>query len=299
MSSHHTTVSDHTTRHTSSCVRETYLPLRPPYYGNESWNQGRKQMRWLTARVAQRLALAFGGATILVACLALAPGGAPAAYAQPASAVSIIDFAFQPASITVPVGGRVTWTNNGMAPHTTTSQAGGWDSGRLTSGQSFSMTFSRAGSFSYICTIHPNMMGTVVVQAAPAAAAPAAAPPAAAQPAPAAVPAQRPAAAPVAAAPQAQRPAAPAAVPAQRPAAAPAAAPAAPRPAAAAPAAPRPAAAAAPVAQRPAATTAAALPRSGVGGTLNADNGTMTPTLAAAAALALGLTGLFYRRRRA
>ncbi|MGD9890374.1 MAG: cupredoxin family copper-binding protein [Dehalococcoidia bacterium] len=146
-------------------------------------------------------------------CFAVAAGGASPAQAQGASAVSIIDFAFQPASVTVPVGAIVTWTNNGMAPHTSTSSAGGWDSGRLASGQSFSFTFSQPGSFSYICMIHPQMMGTVVVQAAAAQPTP--------RPAAAAPAAHRPAAAPAAAAPPAQRAAAPAARPAAQAAALP------------------------------------------------------------------------------
>lgn len=252
-------------------------------------------MHRLAGRTSRRHRLALGGAAIFALCIAFAPGGTAPAQAQAASSVSIIDFAFQPASVTVPVGAAVSWTNNGMAPHTSTSSSGGWDSGRLTSGQSFSFTFSQAGSFGYICTIHPSMMGTVVVQAAvasaPAAAAPVAAPPAAppaaAQPArPTAAPApaaQRPAAAPAAAAPQAQRPAA-----------APAA-PAAPRPAAAA--APRPQQAAAPAA-RPAAQ-AAALPRSGAGGPLAADSQSVLPAAAAGGVFLLGLIALAYRRRQA
>jgi plastocyanin len=218
--------------------------------------------------IARRLAITIGGTALVAVCMAVATGAPPSVQAQGASAVSIVDFAFQPASVTVPVGATVTWTNTGMAPHTSTSSAGGWDSGRLNSGQSFSFAFSRAGTFSYICTIHPQMMGTVVVQgaaaapAAPPAAAPAAAQPTArpAAPAPAA---QRPAAAPAAAAPQAQRVAA------------------APRPAAAAPAA-----------------QPAALPRSGAGGSLTVDNHRAWPALAVGGALLAGLTALAYRRRR-
>jgi plastocyanin len=234
-------------------------------------------MHRLSGRAPQRLTLAFTSTALLAVMIVAGAAGASPAQAQGTTAVSIVDFAFQPASVTVPVGATVTWTNNGMAPHTSTSSAGGWDSGSLTSGQSFSFTFPRAGSFSYICTIHPSMMGTVVVQVG--AAAPPAAAPAAAQPTPrpaaAAPAAQRPAAAPAAAAPQAQRPAA---------------APAAPRAAA-------PGQGGAAPAARPAAQ-AAALPRSGVGGALAADSDAIVPALAAGAALFAGLTTLAYRRRR-
>src|SRR2546427_4396857 len=79
------------------------------------------------------------------------------------SAVSIASFAFQPATISVPVGGIVVWTNNQGVPHTATSTAQDWDAGTLTQGQSGSVTFSTAGSFTYSCMIHTTMQGVVQV----------------------------------------------------------------------------------------------------------------------------------------
>jgi plastocyanin len=79
--------------------------------------------------------------------------------------VEIVDFSFKPQEVTVAVGGTVTWTNNGSASHTATANDGSFDSGTLTSGKSFSFTFSTAGSFDYICSIHPFMKGTVKVVA--------------------------------------------------------------------------------------------------------------------------------------
>ena len=80
--------------------------------------------------------------------------------------INIVDFAFNPRVDTVAVGGTVTWTNTGNAPHTSTSTASPalWDSGTLNNGQSFPRQFSTAGSFQYDCTIHPNMTGTIVVR---------------------------------------------------------------------------------------------------------------------------------------
>lgn len=122
------------------------------------------------------------------------------AAAQPAQTVRIVDFAFEPATLTVQAGTRVTWTHAGQAPHTVTSDTGAFDSGRLMSGQTFTFTFASAGTFAYHCEIHPNMQARVVVQAAAAPAQPA--------PRPAgAGPADQPAA-PVAQAPAAPRPAA-------------------------------------------------------------------------------------------
>jgi len=83
--------------------------------------------------------------------------------------VSIINFAFAPSTITVPIGTTVTWTNNsalngGMAMvHTSTSDTGLWDSGPIQAGDSFSFIFNTAGTFSYHCAIHPSMQGTVIV----------------------------------------------------------------------------------------------------------------------------------------
>jgi LPXTG-motif cell wall-anchored protein len=73
------------------------------------------------------------------------------------------DFFFSAASVTIDVGDTVTWHNSGQAPHTATASDGSFDTGTINSGGSGSHTFNSAGTFSYICTIHPNMHGTVRV----------------------------------------------------------------------------------------------------------------------------------------
>jgi plastocyanin len=78
--------------------------------------------------------------------------------------VRIVDFAFRPRAITVSRGTRVRWVNRGSVAHTTTSNTGLWDSGRLAPGDTFSRVFRRAGTFRYHCTIHSDMKGRVVVQ---------------------------------------------------------------------------------------------------------------------------------------
>jgi LPXTG-motif cell wall-anchored protein len=90
----------------------------------------------------------------------------PIAVAAASTGVTISDFQFAPASVTVNVGDTVTWTNNGPTPHSATSSGGVWDTGIMDAGQSGSHTFTEAGTFAYICTPHPNMHGTIVVQAA-------------------------------------------------------------------------------------------------------------------------------------
>ena len=92
---------------------------------------------------------------------------APASTAAPASAgpnaVSISNFAFAPATLTVPVGTTVTWTNHDEEPHTVVASDGSFHSPGLGTNSTYSFPFPTAGSFDYICSIHPFMHGTVVV----------------------------------------------------------------------------------------------------------------------------------------
>ncbi len=82
--------------------------------------------------------------------------------------VAIRNFAFIPDTIRVPVGATVTWVNCEppvTEPHTTTSDAPGWDSGSLNPGDRYSHRFGAAGTFPYHCTPHePIMKGEVIVQ---------------------------------------------------------------------------------------------------------------------------------------
>lgn len=86
------------------------------------------------------------------------------ARAAASGSVTISDFQFAPASITVEMGDTVTWTNAGPTAHSATGDS--FDTGIFSEGQSRSETFNEAGTFSYICTPHPQMKGTVTVQAA-------------------------------------------------------------------------------------------------------------------------------------
>lgn len=79
-----------------------------------------------------------------------------------ANAVDIQNFAFSPASLTVKKGTTVVWTNNDSAPHQIKSAT--FNSDRLGKGQTFSFTFNDAGTFEYLCAIHPSMTGKIIVQ---------------------------------------------------------------------------------------------------------------------------------------
>lgn len=78
------------------------------------------------------------------------------------ASISIENFAFSPVSIKVKLGTTVTWTNNDSAPHQIKSDT--FNSDRLGNGQSFSYTFNNIGTFNYICSIHPSMNGTIIVE---------------------------------------------------------------------------------------------------------------------------------------
>ena len=87
--------------------------------------------------------------------------------AAEASVVSTGDNFFSVASLSVPAGATVNWTNGGHVAHIVASDTGLWDSGLLKPGQSFSFTFHDPGTYSYTCPLHEGMVGTVVVEGAP------------------------------------------------------------------------------------------------------------------------------------
>lgn len=80
------------------------------------------------------------------------------------SAVSMEDNGYSPTNLTVAKGTTVTWTNNDAVNHTVTGTSGGPDSVELTSGQTYSYTFSDVGTFPYYCKVHgTGMAGRVTV----------------------------------------------------------------------------------------------------------------------------------------
>lgn len=114
-----------------------------------------------------RLGIGAGALAVVVACDSSSSGGG---YSTPASTpatgssqITINNFAFSPANLTVRVGQRVTVTNKDSTPHTWTANDHSFDSGNLNTDASFSFVFSKAGTFGYICSIHPFMTGTVTV----------------------------------------------------------------------------------------------------------------------------------------
>ena len=100
-------------------------------------------------------------AVILTAAAATMAATLPARAAT--QAVTIDAMKFEPAELAVKVGDSVTFTNLGNAPHTATADAGGFDTGKLTKGQSATVTFSAAGDFAYHCQIHKSMKAVIRV----------------------------------------------------------------------------------------------------------------------------------------
>ena len=82
---------------------------------------------------------------------------------QLSDTVVVRNFAFGPKTITISAGQSVTWTNNDAVDHTATSDEGTWDTGVIARGESKSITFAVPGTYTYHCTPHPFMTGTVVV----------------------------------------------------------------------------------------------------------------------------------------
>jgi plastocyanin len=104
--------------------------------------------------------------------LAFAMGAAVACYVAPLLAetasvpVTIDNFVFGPEKLTVKAGTTVTWTNRDDIPHTVASQDRLFKSKVMDTDESYSFTFSTPGEYSYFCSLHPHMTGTIVVEAA-------------------------------------------------------------------------------------------------------------------------------------
>lgn len=93
-----------------------------------------------------------------------APGGTAASVSIQAGAEALANRAYAPAELDVAVGTTVTWSNDDSEGHTTDSDAPGWNSGIISPRGRFSVAFQTPGTFRYHCSIHPSMVGTVIVR---------------------------------------------------------------------------------------------------------------------------------------
>ena len=110
--------------------------------------------------------LGMAALVMAYAAVATAPkvfGGAPEAPASPGQ-VSIDSFIFTPSTITVATGTSVKWVNHDEIPHNVVSNDKSFKSKVLDTNEEFVYTFSKPGTYTYFCSIHPRMTGKVVVQ---------------------------------------------------------------------------------------------------------------------------------------
>jgi plastocyanin len=103
-------------------------------------------------------------ATALVMLAGGTPWNPSAARAADSTKVVVKDFMFSPTNFTVSAGSTVTWTNLDDEPHTVLSATGLFKSGAMDTNESFSFKFDKPGTYHFTCSIHPRMVGTIVVQ---------------------------------------------------------------------------------------------------------------------------------------
>lgn len=102
-------------------------------------------------------------AATFAVCLLLA---SPALAADaPANQIAIHDYMYTPATLTVVTGAKVTWVNHDEVPHTIVDSGADkvFHSAALDTDETYSYTFTKPGTYHYFCTLHPKMLGTVVV----------------------------------------------------------------------------------------------------------------------------------------
>ena len=97
---------------------------------------------------------------MLLACPAIASDQPSASNAE----VNIDNFSFAPQELSVTVGTTVTWTNRDDIPHTVVSTDGVFKSKVRDTDEKFSYTFTKAGAYPYYCSVHPKMVGKIVVR---------------------------------------------------------------------------------------------------------------------------------------
>jgi amicyanin len=117
------------------------------------------------SRIRRTALLAIGGLILVAAAACGGSGSGSGTTPVGPNTVVIKNFAFSPASLSVKVGTKVTFVNQDNVTHTATGSgsSSSINSGNLQQGQTYTITFTKAGTYSYICTIHPYMKGTIVV----------------------------------------------------------------------------------------------------------------------------------------
>ena len=131
----------------------------------------------MTARSPLVVLLALAAVAAVAGGVAAGCGGDDDDPATPAAAmaqgggggastdlVAIADFAFDPETVTVDAGTKLTWTNDDEAPHTATADDGSFDTGTLKLDDTGAVALDQPGTYTYYCRFHPFMKGTVEVR---------------------------------------------------------------------------------------------------------------------------------------
>jgi plastocyanin len=125
-------------------------------------------MKSLISRLRPATARLSPGRAVAIAMLLGPLAGALLAFgavaAQEPNEVTIDDFTFGPKELTVAVGTTVKWVSHDDTPHIVVDKNKAFRSKALDTNDSFSFTFSSAGTFDYFCGLHPHMVGKVIVQ---------------------------------------------------------------------------------------------------------------------------------------
>ena len=87
-----------------------------------------------------------------------------ASEAAAPNSIEVKDFMFTPTTLTVNAGAEVSWVNKDDEPHTVVSDTGLFRSGALDTDETFSFKFDKPGTYHFTCSIHPRMVGTIIVK---------------------------------------------------------------------------------------------------------------------------------------
>jgi plastocyanin len=125
-----------------------------------------RQLRFAAARLVlnRGLVVALLLGPVIGAMLALGAVAAQDATKKDANEITIDNFTFTPKELTVAVGTTVRWVNHDDIPHTVVEKKTTFRSKALDTDDSYSFTFTGAGTFDYFCGLHPHMVGQVIVK---------------------------------------------------------------------------------------------------------------------------------------
>ncbi|MGH2950623.1 MAG: cupredoxin domain-containing protein [Solirubrobacterales bacterium] len=106
----------------------------------------------------------LAASVLVIAAVAIGCGGDGDGGAAATTEVEIVEFAFEPPTITVEAGAEVSWANADEAAHTASAEDGSFDTGGLGKNEVGRVTIDEPGTYAYVCEFHPFMKGTIEVE---------------------------------------------------------------------------------------------------------------------------------------